>query len=150
MALTIEQQESWQLALVSLFLLSLSTLLCQALLRAPDQEPGTQLSRDREFFTSLGFFVLFLLWIGAFLGWILCLGAVSGSSRNIALLYGVTAANGGGGLSVGKETRGVSYSAVLYFCYILADVFRHDARDFHGRRTSGGYLKDVGRLAERF
>ena len=56
----------------------------------------------------------------------------------------------GGGLSVGKETRGVSYSAVLYFRYILADVFRHDARDFHGRRTSGGYLKDVGRLAERF
>ena len=95
MALTIEQQESWQLALVSLFVLSLSTLLCQALLRAPDQEPGTQLSRDREFFTSLGFFVVFLLWIGAFLGWILCLGAVSGSSRNIALLYGVTAANGG-------------------------------------------------------
>ncbi|KIM98536.1 hypothetical protein OIDMADRAFT_147038 [Oidiodendron maius Zn] len=95
MALTIQQQESWQLALVSLFILSLSTLLCQALLRAPDQEPGTQPSRDKEFFTALGLFVLLLLWIGAFLGWILCLGAVSGSSRNVALLYGVTAANGG-------------------------------------------------------
>lgn len=95
MALTTQQQESWQIAFINLLGMSLSVLLSQTLLKAASEEPGTQLSKNKEVLVFLGVMFLPVLWIGTFIGWFSYLGAVSESSRNMALMYGVMAANGG-------------------------------------------------------
>jgi hypothetical protein len=107
--LTTQQKESWQLALINLFLMSLSTVLCQALAAFSESLDRESLGDpQRGGFTGNGIanfltvIVLPALWIGPFLWWISYLGALSKSSRNIALLYGTIAANGGAGLSVDK------------------------------------------------
>jgi hypothetical protein len=100
--LTTQQKESWQLALINLFLMSLSTLLCQVLAAFSESRRWVSLGDPkRGGFTGNGIanfltvIVLPALWVGPFLWWISYLGAVSESSRNIALLYGLVAANGG-------------------------------------------------------
>jgi hypothetical protein len=92
MALTTQQQVSWQLALFSLFIMSVSTLLCQELVKY--RGPGTKRLVDTEWVIPAGV-VLPTLWVGGFVASINYLGAVSESSRNMALLYGVMALNGG-------------------------------------------------------
>lgn len=98
MPLTAQQNESWQLAIIGLFLMTLSTLFVHALFtfrhRGTSNKPPLGAGEMSEFELLAGIVIVFL-WIGAFLEWSFCLGAVSRSLRNAALLYGVVAANGG-------------------------------------------------------
>jgi hypothetical protein len=101
--LTTQQKESWQLALINLFLMSLCTLLCQVLAAFSESRGWVVILDNPE---GIGFpgnwianfltvIVFPALWVGPFLWWISYLGAVLESSRNIALLYGIIAVNGG-------------------------------------------------------
>ena len=71
-------------------------------------------------FELLAGIVIVFLWIGAFLEWSFCLGAVSGSLRNVALLYVVVAANGG---VVYLLLRGQRASPPLYMAFTLWPMY---------------------------
>lgn len=58
MALTAQQQESWQIAFINLLFMSLWILLGQALLKAISEKHGAQLPRNKEALAVLG--VIFL------------------------------------------------------------------------------------------
>jgi hypothetical protein len=73
--------------------MSLAALLCQPLLKSLSHEP-TKLSVVKQIVFVPATLVLTMLLVSGFVGWSISLGAVSGSSRNMALLYGVISAHG--------------------------------------------------------
>lgn len=96
MPLTAQQQESWQLALVCLLVMLLSTIILHTAFSFADKDAHPKpLSKPREAFAILSGFIFPFVWIIAFVQWLSFLREVSSSLRNTALLYGVMAANGG-------------------------------------------------------
>lgn len=96
MLLTAHQQESWQLALVCLLVMLFTTIVLHTVLSFSDKDRHPKpLSPAGELSASFAGFFSICIWVIAFAQWFLFLGGVSSSLRNIALLYGVIAANGG-------------------------------------------------------
>ena len=93
------QKEAWQRAIIGLSIMSLSTLILHTLLNLSSSlspvekpQPRDNPSAASGLIIGVGIVVVFL-WIACFIGWIIYLGIVSASARNIAFIYGVTAAS---------------------------------------------------------
>ncbi|CZR69932.1 uncharacterized protein PAC_19833 [Phialocephala subalpina] len=109
LALTPEQLVTYQVSLISLFILPLCTLIFYLIISSSshgvDAIPSTgtninsvprSVSQNAfrvPFFDFLLGTVILFLWLGALITWSLSLGSVSPVLRNNALLYGVLAAN---------------------------------------------------------
>jgi hypothetical protein len=74
----------------------LSTIILHTVFSFTDKDLYPKLLlKPGEAFATMSGFIFLIVWIFAFIQWLVFLREVSSSLRNMALLYGVMAANGG-------------------------------------------------------